>query len=431
MENIPHAGRSELLTRDSLALIMAGGRGTRLQNLTRDRAKPAVYFGGQYRIIDFTLSNCINSGIRRMGVLTQYESHCLIRHLQHGWSFLHRQLGEFIELLPAEQRQRHSLWYSGTADAVYQNIEFIRIHRPRYVLVLAGDHIYKMDYGAMLAHHVDSRADVTLGCVEVPAERARDFGVVTVDDGGRVIDFVEKPARPEVRVRPGEPCLVSMGIYVFNTEQLLDQLSRDAGCSASAHDFGHNILPEMVDSAHVQAFPFRDLHRPDQPGYWRDVGTVDGYWKANQELLNSPPELDLDDGLWPVWTHRQQLPPARFVRTGPQEPGLAEDSLVSQGCVIAGGRARRSILFTHARMLTGSRVEQSLLLPGVSVGPGCVVHRAIIDAGCSLPEGTVIGVDAEADAQRYHRTPEGITLVTRHMLVARYPHRDRPRSVSG
>lgn len=421
MKKSPNPRFVSRLTQDSLALVMAGGRGARLKGLTLHRAKPAVHFGGKYRVIDFTLSNCINSGIRRIGVLTQYESHCLIRHLQHGWGFLRGQFGEFIELLPAEQRLQHSQWYAGTADAVYQNIDFIRIHQPRQVIILAGDHIYKMDYGAMLAHHVQTGAEITVGCIEVPCEEAAAFGVVDVNKTGRVMDFVEKPLHPDpLSCRPGQ-CLVSMGIYIFDTRFLLEQLIRDAQQAESARDFGKNIIPTAISRAHVQAYIFRDLDDHDRQGYWRDVGTVDAYWKANIELTDETPELNLYDERWPIWTRQEQVPPAKFMRAGHADQGTAVDSLVSNGCVIAGGSVRQSVLFTHARVYKGSNVEQSLLLPGATIGSRCLIRRAIIDAGCQLPNGTVIGVEPEADAQRYYRTEAGITLVTRSMLEGKRP----------
>ena len=404
------------LTRETLALVMAGGRGTRLRNLTQHRAKPAVPFGGKFRIIDFTLSNCINSGIRRIGVLTQYKSHALIRHLERGWSFLRGQFGEFIELLPAEQNSDLSSWYVGTADAVYQNIEFIRRHQPRYVLVLAGDHVYNMDYGPMLAHHAASGADITIGCIEVPLSEAVDFGVMEIDESTRVHGFIEKSPNP--KPMPGRPdtALASMGIYVFEARYLLDVLKRDAGMRNSGHDFGHDVIPEAIRAGRVHAFPFRDLFDPDRQGYWRDVGTVDAFWRANIELCGAEPVLNLDDERWPVWTGEEQSAPARFssVPDGPRS--VIEDALCCGGCTVTGATVECSVLFTGARVEAGSRIEESLLLPDVRVGRNCRIRRAVIDEGCVVPDGLVIGEDAASDQRLFHRSSEGIVLVTQEML---------------
>lgn len=405
------------LTRETLALVMAGGRGTRLMQLTSQRAKPAVPFGGKFRIIDFTLSNCINSGIRRVGVLTQYKSHSLIRHLQQGWGFMRGQFGEFVELLPAEQRAEIGSWYAGTADAVYQNVEFIRTHQPAHVLVLAGDHIYKMDYGAMLAHHAETGAQVTVGCLEVPIEEATQFGVMGVDADLRVHTFDEKPKQP--KSVPGKPgtALASMGIYVFDARFLLDWLHQDAGLANSTHDFGKDVIPSAIRSASVYAYPFRDLYEPSKQGYWRDVGTIDAYWRANLELTEVVPELNLYDSHWPIWTQQEQVPPAKFVFDNPRARGIAADSLVSGGCIVSGAGVQRSVLFVNARIETGSSIDESLLLPGVKVGRNCRLRRVIIDEGCEIPDGTVIGENPERDRQRYHRSESGIVLVTPEMLL--------------
>ncbi|TCO81668.1 glucose-1-phosphate adenylyltransferase [Plasticicumulans lactativorans] len=404
------------LTRDTVALVMAGGRGSRLRQLTSGRSKPAVPFGGKFRIIDFALSNCVNSGIRRIGVLTQYKSLSLLQHLQQGWSFMRGPFGEFVELLPAEQRSELSSWYAGTADAVYQNLDFIRTHQPAYVLILAGDHIYKMDYGAMLAHHVESGAEVTVGCLEVPLEEAREFGVMAIEPDTRITAFTEKPAAPQPI--PGRPdvALASMGIYVFNALFLLDWLYRDAGTDNSTHDFGRDVIPAAIGAARVCAYPFRDLYEPGKQGYWRDVGTVDAFWRANLELTEVVPELNLYDDRWPIWTRFEPSPPAKFILGGADGSGVAADSLVSGGCVVAGAAVRRSVLFTRARVEPGSTIEQSLLLPDAHVGRGCRIVRAIIDEGCRVPDGLAIGVDAEADRRLFHRTDSGVTLVTREML---------------
>jgi glucose-1-phosphate adenylyltransferase len=404
------------LTRDTLALVMAGGRGSRLHQLTQARAKPAVHFGGKFRIIDFTLSNCINSGIRRVGVLTQYKSHSLIRHLQMGWSFLRGEFGEVIELLPAEQSSDRSLWYAGTADAVFQNMDFIRAHQPEHVLILAGDHIYKMDYGAMLAHHAECGAQITVGCIEVPIEEATEFGVLETEADTRVVDFVEKSPNP--KSIPGRPdtALASMGIYVFDARFLREWLHRDAGMSNSSHDFGKDILPKAIHEARVFAYPFSDIDDPAKKGYWRDVGTVDAYWRANIELTDVVPELNLYDDRWPIWTTQEHVPPAKFVFDDAGARGTAVDSLVSGGCIVSGAEVHRSVLFTNARAETGSDIQDSLLLPGVTVGRGCRVRRAIIDAGCQIPDGMQIGCDLELDRRRFHVTKEGITLVTLEMM---------------
>lgn len=404
------------LTRETLALVMAGGRGARLMQLTLSRAKPAVPFGGKFRIIDFTLSNCINSGIRRVGVLTQYKSHSLIRHLQQGWGFLRGQFGEFVELLPAEQRGEISGWYSGTADAVFQNIEFIREHQPAYVLVLAGDHVYKMDYGPMLAQHAKSKAKVTVGCIEVPSAEARGFGVMQIDDTGRVVEFAEKPDEP--KSLPGKPgvALASMGIYVFDARFLLEQLSKDAGIHESSHDFGKDIVPSVIAKGGVYAYLFRDLYDENLQGYWRDAGTIDAFWQANIELTHVVPDLNLYDEQWPIWTQQEQVPPAKFVFDDGDHSGAAIQSLVAGGCIVSGAQVRESVLFVNARVERYSQIEHSLLLPGAHVGSNCRIRRAIIDEGCVIPDGTSIGYDPVRDAAMYHVSPGGVTLVTREML---------------
>ncbi len=322
------------LTRNTLALILAGGRGSRLRQMTLWRAKPAVPFGGKFRIIDFPLSNCLNSGIRMIGVLTQYKAHSLIQHIQQGWSFLRGEFGEFIELLPAQQRIE-STWYAGTADAVYQNLDIIRIHKPEHVLILAGDHIYKMDYGAMLAHHVEAQADMTVGCIEVPLASARAFGVISIDANGRVVEFNEKPEKPAPMPGSQVKALVSMGIYVFNTAFLYEQLIRDADDVYSTHDFGHDIIPRLISKYRVSSFPFRDT-QGKQSAYWRDVGTIDAFWEANLELIGVLPELNLYDDKWPIWTYQEQLPPAKFIFDDDDRRGMALDSMVSGGCLISG-----------------------------------------------------------------------------------------------
>lgn len=405
------------LTRETLALILAGGRGSRLKHLTLWRAKPAVPFGGKFRIIDFPLSNCVNSGIRRIGVLTQYKAHSLIVHIQRGWSFLRGEFGEFVEILPAQQRIETS-WYAGTADAVYQNLDIIRAHGPGYVLILAGDHIYKMDYGAMIAHHVERQADLTVGCIEVPLEKARAFGVMSVDEAGRIVRFTEKPDEPEPI--PGKPdlALASMGIYVFNTPFLFEQLIKDADMPGTTHDFGRDIIPSVIERYRVMAYPFRDVQKGAQ-AYWRDVGTVDAFWEANLELIGVTPELNLYDEDWPIWTYQQQLPPAKFVFDEPGRRGVAIDSMVSGGCVISGATVRHSLLFSNVRVHSYAEVVDSVVLPDVDIGRNARIRRAVIDKGCRIPPGTVIGEDPGEDARRFHVTEGGVVLVTPDMLGQR------------
>ncbi|MCB1773064.1 MAG: glucose-1-phosphate adenylyltransferase [Gammaproteobacteria bacterium] len=402
------------LTRSTLALVLAGGRGSRLYELTERRAKPALYFGGKFRLIDFPLSNCVNSGIRRIGVLTQYKSHSLIRHLTEGWGFFQRGLGEFIEVLPASQRTTGD-WYKGTADAIYQNLDIVRTLQPKYVLVLSGDHVYKMDYGALLAHHEQNQADLTVACVGVSLEDAKGFGVMGVDDGFRVRRFDEKPADPQPM--PGSPdiALASMGNYVFNTEFLFRKLEEDARDAASTHDFGRDIIPSIIDEHRVFAYPFLDEETGRQP-YWRDVGTLDSFYEANMELVSVEPELNLYDQDWPIRTYHPQLPSAKFVFRDPDREGKALDSVVSAGCVISGSSVVDSLLFSNVRIHSYGTVSASVVLPEVEIGRRCRIHRAIIDRGCRIPPGTVIGEDRAADAERYRVTPGGIVLITAPML---------------
>ena len=403
-----------LLTRDTLALILAGGRGSRLKQMTLWRAKPAVPFGGKFRIIDFPLSNCVNSGIRRIGVITQYKAHSLIRHIQQGWGFLRGELNEFVELLPAQQRIETS-WYSGTADAVYQNLDIIHSHRPKYVLVLAGDHVYKMDYGPMLAFHVEQNADMTVGCIEVPLQMATAFGVMSVDEDDRVVAFNEKPAHPDPLPGRADVALASMGIYIFSTEFLYEQLVRDANDIYSNHDFGKDIIPAVMAERRVIAYPFRDPETGGQ-AYWRDVGTVDAFWEGNLELIGVTPELNLYDDRWPIWTHQAQLPPAKFVFDDENRRGMAVDSMVSGGCIISGATLRHSLLFSNVHLHSYSRVEHSVVLPDVEVGRHSRITKAVIDKGCIIPPNTIIGEDPEEDARRFYRTPAGTVLVTPEML---------------
>lgn len=402
------------LTKETLALVLAGGRGSRLKDLTMWRAKPAVPFGGKYRIIDFPLSNCVNSDIRQIGVISQYKAHSLIRHIQKGWHFFRGEFGEFIELLPAQQRMESS-WYLGTANAVYQNLDIIRSHNPRFVLVLAGDHVYKMDYGPMLAFHVENGADLTVGCIEVPIADAQSFGVMSIDSDKRIQAFAEKPDQPTSVPGNGEAALVSMGIYVFNTEFLIEQLIRDADEPNSLHDFGMNVIPKVIDQYRVFAYPFVDGAHGTQ-AYWRDVGTVDSYWKANMELIGVTPELNLYDKQWPIWTYQEQLPPGKFVFNDDGRRGKAIDSMVADGCIIAGGEINHSLLFNNVRVEAHSVINHSVVLPDVHIGEHCLINNAIIDKGAVLANGTVIGHDLEQDRQHYHVTEQGIVLVTPDML---------------
>jgi glucose-1-phosphate adenylyltransferase len=408
------------LTRSTLALILAGGRGSRLRQLTLWRAKPAVPFGGKFRIIDFPLSNCLNSGIRMIGVLTQYKAHSLIQHIQNGWSFLRGEFKEFIEILPAQQRIQDS-WYAGTADAVYQNLDIIRTHKPEYVLILAGDHVYKMDYGTMIARHVESGADMTVGCIEVPLNDAKAYGVISVDKEGRVMKFSEKPEQPDPI--PGQPgmALASMGIYVFNTAFLYEQLIKDADDNNSTHDFGNDIIPRLIEKYRIMTYPFRDTH-DTQTAYWRDVGTIDSFWKANLELIGVLPELNLYDETWPIWTYQEQLPPAKFIFDDDERRGMALDSMVSGGCVISGATVRHSLLFSNVRVNSYTELKDVVALPDVSFGRNCHISRAVIDKGCEIPDGTIIGEDAEADAKRFYVSPNGVVLVTPEMLGQELHH---------
>ena len=409
------------LTRDTLALIMAGGRGSRLQHLTMWRAKPAVPFGGKFRIIDFPLSNCFNSGIRRIGVLTQYKAHSLIVHIQQGWGHLRGEFGEFVELLPAQQRIETS-WYAGTGDAIYQNIDIIRAHAPSYVLILAGDHIYKMDYGAMLAYHVETRADITVGCIDVPLEKASEFGVMGIEEDGRIRTFVEKPKDPAPMPDRADMALCSMGIYVFNTKFLYEQLIKDADTASSSHDFGKDIIPAAIKNKYrVYAFPFRD-HDSGKQGYWRDVGTVDAFWEANLELIGITPELNLYDQEWPIWTYQEQLPPAKFIFDDDGRRGVAIDSMVSGGCIISGATVRHSLLFSNVRVEEYSVLQSTVVLPDVDIGKNCRIRNAVIDKGCIIPDGMVIGEDAAEDKKCFYVSPKGVILVTPDMLNQELHH---------
>ncbi len=407
------------LTRETFALVLAGGRGTRLKQLTDFRAKPAVPFGGKFRIIDFTLSNCVNAGLRRIGVATQYKAQSLIRHLQRGWSFLDGRFGEFIEILPAQQQLDDAQWYQGTADAVYQNLAIIKQDAPRFVIVLSGDHIYKMDYRVIIADHVAKQADLTVACIEVPIAEASGFGVMSIDATGRIRAFTEKPAMPEPI--PGQPgmALASMGIYVFNAGFLYEQLQRAALVPASTHDFAKDVIPHAVSRYRVFAHSFRDScvgARDVGAPYWRDVGALDAYWEANMELTKVVPELDLYDQRWPIWTDQPQLPPAKFVFDGDGCRGTAVDALVSGGCVVSGATVRRSLLFSDVHVEIGSLIEDSVILPNVKIGRNVTLKRVIVDRRSVFPDGVEIGLNRERDSERFHVTDGGVTLVTPEML---------------
>jgi glucose-1-phosphate adenylyltransferase len=412
---------SRQLPKRTMALVLAGGRGSRLERLTDKRAKPAVYFGGKFRIIDFSLSNCLNSGIRRIGVVTQYKSHSLLRHLQRGWSFLRPEMNEFIDLLPAQQRVSETHWYRGTADAVYQNLDIIRGYGPEYVVVLAGDHIYKMDYSLMLLDHVERGSGCTVGCIEVPRMEATAFGVMAIDTDRRVVDFIEKPAQPPGMPNNPDVALASMGIYVFNADYLYRLLEDDLKDPSSNHDFGKDIIPKVVREGSATAHPFSMSSIPpvesaEHIAYWRDVGTVDAFWSANLDLATDKPELDLYDRDWPIWTFQEQLPPAKFLPDENGVPGKAVNTLVSGGCIVSGSDINQAVLFSSVTVDTHCVISQAVILPQTKIGKNCRLTKVVIDRGCNIEDGTVIGEDPEQDAQRYFRTEEGVVLVTADML---------------
>jgi glucose-1-phosphate adenylyltransferase len=410
---------NEPLARHALAFVLAGGRGSRLLELTDKRAKPAVYFGGKSRIIDFALSNAMNSGIRRIAVATQYKAHSLIRHLQMGWNFFRPERNESFDILPASQRVSETMWYVGTADAVYQNIDIIESYGSRFTVVLAGDHIYKMDYELMLQQHVDQKADVTVGCLEMPRAESSGFGIMHIDENDVILSFLEKPKDPPPM--PGKPdmSLASMGIYVFDTQFLLDQLKRDAADPNSNHDFGKDIIPYLVENGRAVAHQFsRSCVRTgtDQPSYWRDVGTVDAYWSANIDLTDVLPELDLYDRAWPIWTYAEISPPAKFVHDEEGRRGEAVTSLVSGGCIVSGASLRRSLLFTRVHLHSHARVEGAVILPDVDVGRHARLKNVVIDRAVKIPEGLVVGEDPELDGKRFRISPNGICLITQPMI---------------
>ncbi|MBS0612054.1 MAG: glucose-1-phosphate adenylyltransferase [Proteobacteria bacterium] len=402
------------LTSGTVAVIMAGGRGERLKALTLNRCKPATPFGGKFRIIDFVLSNCVNSGIRQIAVLTQYKSQSLIQHIHRGWGYMRGEFGEFIEVIPAQQ-QIGEMWYRGTADSVYQNLEFLRSHHPTHVLILAGDHIYKMDYGPMIAYHEHREADITVGVVDVPIERANEFGILTTDDTNRVLKFAEKPQKPDSIIGLDHLARASMGIYVIGMDRLERLLAEEAAKPDTSHDFGKNIIPQAISHSRVFAYPFQDVETRAQ-NYWRDVGNVDAYYEANMELVAVDPELNIYDHQWPIWTYQAQHPPGKFVLDEDGRRGMAVNSMVAGGCIISGAVVRNSLLFSDVRVDDSSYIEGAVLLPGVSIGRRCGLKRCIIDEGCVVPDGLQIGIDATVDRERFFLTKRGVVLVTQDML---------------
>ena len=404
------------LTKDTYALVLAGGRGRRLFELTDRRAKSAVYFAGKFRIIDFPLSNCVNSGIHRIGIATQYKSHSLIRHLNRGWGHAKANQSEFVEILPASQRSG-DYWYVGTADAVYQNLDIIRAASPKYILVLSGDHVYRMDYGVLLAQHVENNADMTVCCIKVAVEKAAgSLGVMTVNSDNKITAFDEKPALPnEIQGKSGQ-CLASMGNYVFNSEFLFEQLEKDSCNERSSHDFGHDIIPSIIQEHNVFAFAFKGPDDTNQP-YWQDLATLDSYWEANMDLVEPEPQLDLYDTDWPIWTYQDQLPPAKLIFDNDERRGMALDSTVSCGCIVSGSTIRKSLLFSNVHTHSHSVIEESILMHGSDIGEHCKLHRVVVDSQCKIPAGLVIGYDKAQDIANGFRVSEkGITLITQDML---------------
>jgi len=417
-------GRERLADRainDTIALVLAGGRGSRLHELTEHRSKPSLYFGGKYRVVDFALSNCINSGLRRIALLTQYKSQSLLSHIQRGWSFTCRgELGEFIELMPAQQQLDEASWYKGTADAVRQNLELLRARRPSHVVILAGDHIYKMDYRRLLEDHVASGADVTVSCIEVPRAEASQFGIMSADGAGRIVAFVEKPPDPPAMPDKPDRSLASMGVYVFDAAFLFEHLMRDAADARSTHDFGKDVIPALVARARVYAHRFElSSVAQGQAGcpYWRDVGTLDAYWAANMDLTDIEPALDLYDRYWPIFTHHEHLPPAKFVHDEEGRRGAAFNSIVSDGVIVSGGSVRRSVLSSKVRVNSYARLDHTVLLPDVEIGRNARLTNVVVDRGCRIPPGLIVGEDPVADRQRFSRSEGGVTLITQNMLA--------------
>jgi glucose-1-phosphate adenylyltransferase len=412
-----HSDPLRAITQSTYALVLAGGRGSRLRQLTDHRAKPAVPFAGTMRIIDFALGNCVNSGLRRIGVLTQYKAQSLIRHVERSWGFLEASLGEYVDIVPAQQR-RNERWYTGTADAVYQNLDILRESRPKYVVVLGGDHVYKMDYGVLLTEHVERGADMSVACLEVPLADASEFGIMTVDSEQRVVAFDEKPAHAKPLPDKPDRVLASMGIYAFNADFLVEQLELDAADPCSSHDFGKDLIPRLVHAAKVYAHRFADscVNMVGDRPYWRDVGTLDAFWEANLDLTHVEPELNLYDEGWPMLGRQPHRPPAKFVLDDVGRRGTAVDALVSDGCIVSGALVRRSILFYGSRVAEGSSIEDAVVLPDVIIGRNVVLRRAIVDKGCVLPDGLQVGLDPDHDRERFHVTERGVVLITREML---------------
>jgi glucose-1-phosphate adenylyltransferase len=411
------------LPKRTLAIVLAGGRGSRLQQLTQGRAKPAVFFGGKFRIIDFALSNCINSGIRRIGVVTQYRSHSLLRHLQRGWSFLRGEQNEFIDLLPAQQQIDENTWYRGTADAVMQNMGIIRSYRPEYILVLAGDHVYKMDYSMLLLDHVEMQSACTVACIEVPRHEASAFGVMATDNQRTITSFAEKPADPQPMPNNPDAALASMGIYVFNADYLYQLLDEDSKNEDSSHDFGRDIIPRVVNGGLAKAHLFNMSCVPSSsaiPPYWRDVGTVDSFWAANLDLTSNMPQLNIYDEAWPIWTYQEQQPPAKFVPDHNGMHGIAANTLVSGGCIINGSQLSNTILFSRVRINSFCNIDHAVILPECGIGSHCRLRNVVIDRGCVIRDGLVIGENPEQDASHFYRSNNGVVLVTQEMLSKLY-----------
>jgi glucose-1-phosphate adenylyltransferase len=408
------------LVRHTVALILAGGRGSRLKQLTDMRAKPAVYFGGKFRIIDFALSNCLNSGIRRMAVVTQYKSHSLMRHMQRGWSFLRAELNEMVDLLPAQQRVGEEHWYRGTADAIFQNMDIIRSSKPKYIVILAGDHVYKMDYSIMLKDHAAQGAGCTVGCIEVPRVEASAFGVMAIDEDRQITAFVEKPSDPPPMPGNDAVSLASMGIYIFDADYLYQLLEDDLANPESEHDFGKNVIPRAVSEGRALAHPFGMSCISRVTGvapYWRDVGTIDAFWSANLDLASTVPELDIYDTDWPIWTYQRQLPPAKFVPDKDGNNGTYANTVVSGGCIVSGSYVAHSVLFSEVRVHSDCQIDEAVVLPDVTINRHCRLRKVVIDRGCEIPEGLVVGEDAVLDAQRFERSEGGVVLITRDMLA--------------
>lgn len=414
MTNFSPNRNSKQAIRNTVAIILAGGSGTRLKALTRWHSKPAIPFGGKFRTIDFPLSNCINSNIRKVSVLTQYKSHSLNTHIQKGWNYFRPELGEYIDCIPAQQRVKGS-WYQGTADAVYQNLDIIGDQKPSYVLVLAGDHVYKMDYRKMLHHHIKNNADMTVACLETPIAEASQFGVMTIDRNNWVTNFVEKPAKPDAVPDNSQMALASMGIYIFSTDFLYSKLHEDAQDKNSSHDFGKDIIPQNIGSSNILAFEFKD-RITGKPGYWRDVGTIDSYYKANMDLVSITPKLNLYDDEWPIWTYQEQLPPAKFIFNDLHRRGIAVDSLIASGCIVSGSHIEKTILSNNVRVDSFSNISNSIVLPDVEIGHKCLIRNCIIDQGCKIPDGMFIGVNQAEDTKRFLTTNDGVVLVSKEML---------------